>query len=61
MTSTMEISEAFPQFLMDTSNVDEELEVVEIASADEEEPDDVDGEKEPEWDDLETDTEDDDN
>jgi len=57
MTSTIEISKALPQFLMDMSNVDEKVQVVEITFADEEDPNDVDGEEQSEWDDLETDTE----
>jgi len=60
MTLTMEISKALPQFLVDTSNVDEEVKVVDIKFANEEEPKDVDDKEEPEWNDLETDTEDDD-
>jgi len=48
MTSTMEISETLPQFLVDTSDVDEEVEVVDIAPANKEDPCDVDGDEESE-------------
>ena len=58
MTSTMKISATLPELLVDTSNVDVE-EVVEIESADEEEPNQQDGEEEPEQDDLETNAEED--
>jgi len=42
MTSTIEISERRPQFLVSTSNVDQEVQGIDLESADEEEPNDVD-------------------
>jgi len=59
ITSTMEISTALPELLVDNSNVDDKAQVVDIESTGEEEPNDVDSEYEPEWDDLETNMEDD--
>jgi len=39
MTSTMEMSDALPNVLVDNSNVDIEVEVVDVEFADEHEPD----------------------
>jgi len=55
MTSIMKTSTALSEQLVDNSNVDDEIQVVDIESADEEEPDDVEGEDEPKWDDLNSD------
>lgn len=59
MTLTTEISEALPQFLVSTSNVHEEVQVVDVEYADKEKLDNVAVEEELGWDNLETDTEDD--
>jgi len=59
MMSTMEITAALLKLLVDNSNVDVKVEVVDIETADEEDLDRQDDEDEPEWDGLETDTEDD--
>jgi len=42
MTSTYELSEFLPQFLVDTSNLLKEVQVVDVASSQEEQLDDVD-------------------
>ena len=55
----MEISVTLSELLVDNSNVDVKVEVVDIESGDEEEPNQQDEEDEPEWDDLETTIEDD--
>ena len=57
MTPTMDVSVALPDILVDTSNVDDEVEVVDVAS-DDEEPEQEDDEDESEWDDAESDTDD---
>jgi len=59
MTSIMEISTAPPHLPVDNSNVNVEAEVVDVESADEDEPDQPDNEDELEWDDLESDMKDD--
>ena len=59
MTSTIEISKALRQFLVDTPNMDKEVQVADVEYTEEEEPDDVDVEEELEWDDIDSDTEDD--
>jgi len=51
MTSTIEISKVVPQFLVYTSNVVEEVHVVDVDSTKKEEHDEIDKEEEPEWDD----------
>ena len=51
----MKTSTALSEQLVDNSNVDDEIQVVDIESADEEEPDDVEGEDKPKWDDLNSD------
>jgi len=59
MTSTMKISVVLLELLVDNSNLNIEVEVVDIEYADEEEPGQQDDEDELKWDDLETNTEDD--
>jgi len=61
ITSTIEISKALPQFLVDTCTVDKEVQVVDVDSTDKEEPVDVDIEEESKWDYLKTDTKHNDN
>ena len=53
MTLTTEISEALPQFLVSTSNVHEEVQVVDVEYADKEKLDNVAVEEELGWDNLE--------
>jgi len=60
MTSTVEMSDALPDVLVDNNHVDIEVEAVDVASADEDEPNEEDTDDESEWDDLESDTEDED-
>jgi len=59
MTPTIDISEVIPQFLIGTSNVDDEVQVVDVEPANKE--DNVDAKQKVDWDDLEIDTVDDDN
>ena len=54
MTSTMEMSDALLNVLVDNSNVDIEVEVLDVESADEDEPNEGDTDDESEWDDLES-------
>ena len=42
MTLTCKLSESLPQFLIDTSNILEEVQLVDVASSKEEQHDDVD-------------------
>ena len=57
MASTSQLSETLPQFLADVAGVMEEVEVVDVAASEGEQPDDMDDFEQQEWDDAETDTE----
>jgi len=59
MTSTYELYESLQQLLVDTFNVLEEVQVVDITSSEDDQPNNVDEVKEQEWDDLDSDAKDD--
>ncbi|KAJ8434053.1 hypothetical protein Cgig2_004633 [Carnegiea gigantea] len=60
MASTSQLSETLPQFLADIAGVMDEVQVVDVAASEGEQPDDMDEFEQREWDDAETETETDD-
>jgi len=60
MASTSQLSETLTQFLADGAGVMDEVQVVDVAASEGEQPDDMDEFEQREWDDAETDTETDD-
>ncbi|KAJ8438201.1 hypothetical protein Cgig2_001919 [Carnegiea gigantea] len=60
MASTSQLSETLSQFLADVAGVMDEVQVVDVAASEGEQPDDMDEFEQWEWDDAETETETDD-